>query len=150
MRTIRTYGTSHKNLTFSEEFCACSAWKLADGCAEWCGFSARVPRIFRAGRRRFSVQIWVENGGNQKANFVCDNAEGSRNMSQGSFEVSLSGHEIWITQYRKHLRIMIIATACYILRILHGICELFHTQPANFPCGHTWTAARLNAEFPAR
>ena len=34
-------------------------------------------------------QIRVENGGNQKANFVCNNDEGSRKTSQGSFELSL-------------------------------------------------------------
>ena len=35
------------------------------------------------------LQIWVENGSNQKVNFVCNNAEGSRKTSQGSFELSL-------------------------------------------------------------
>ena len=44
------------------------------------GFSALVPRNFRADGRRFraggrgsSVRIQVENGGNQKANFVHNN-----------------------------------------------------------------------------
>ena len=41
------------------------------------------------GYRGFSVRIRVENGGNQKANFVCNNTEGLRNTSQGSFELSL-------------------------------------------------------------
>ena len=34
-------------------------------------------------------RIRVENGRNQKANFVCNNAEGSRKTSQGSFKLSL-------------------------------------------------------------
>ena len=35
------------------------------------------------------LRIWVENGRSQKANFVLNNAEGSRNTSQESFELSL-------------------------------------------------------------
>ena len=73
--------------------------------AERRGFSARVPRNFRAGaaelprgwarifrasgRRSSSVWIRFENGGNQKANFVRNNAKRSRNTPQGSFEISL-------------------------------------------------------------
>ena len=38
--------------------------------------------------RGSSVRIWVENGGDQKANFLRSNAEGSRKTSQGSFELS--------------------------------------------------------------
>ena len=68
------------------------------------GFSARVPRNFRAGAADFpcgrarifradghesSVRIRFENGGNQKANFVRNNTKRSRNMLQGSFEISL-------------------------------------------------------------
>ena len=108
-----------ENLTFSEEFRGCSARNDADfphGCR---GISARVPRNFRAGaaelprRRRgtsaradadlpcgqarifradgheSSVRIRFENGGNQKANFVRNNAKRSRNTPQGSFEISL-------------------------------------------------------------
>ena len=32
------------------------------------------------------LQIWVENGGNQKANFVRNNAERSGQTSQGPFD----------------------------------------------------------------
>ena len=68
------------------------------------GFSAQVPRnfragavdfpcrrarIFRAGGRGSSVRIRFENGRNQKANFVRNNAKRSRNTPQGSFEISL-------------------------------------------------------------
>ena len=42
-----------ENLTFSEEFSGCSARTPADSCAEWRGFSARVPRNFRTGGRGF-------------------------------------------------------------------------------------------------
>ena len=55
-----------------------------------------VVQIFRTGTRLFhahghgsSVQSRVENGRNQKANFMLNNAEGSRNTLQGSFELSL-------------------------------------------------------------
>ena len=78
-----------ENLTFSEEFRGCSARNDADfphGCH---GISARVPRNFRAGGRGSSVRIRFENGGNQKANFVRNNAKRSRNTPQGSFEISL-------------------------------------------------------------
>ena len=62
-----------------------------------CGFSVRAgvdlpcgrARIFRADGHESSVRIWFENGGNQKANFVRNNAKGSRNTPQGSFEISL-------------------------------------------------------------
>ena len=68
------------------------------------GTSARAPRNFRAGAaelprgrtrifcaggRGSSVRIRFENGGNQKANFVRNNAKRSRNTPQGSFEISL-------------------------------------------------------------
>ena len=46
-------------------------------------------QILHAGGRGSSVRFWVENGGNQKVNFVCNNAEGSISMLQGSFELSL-------------------------------------------------------------
>ena len=46
-------------------------------------------RIFRADGHESSVRIWFENGGNQKANFVRNNAKRSRNTLQGSFEISL-------------------------------------------------------------
>ena len=49
----------------------------------------RRTQIFHAGGRGSSVQNQVENGRNQKANFVCNNTEGSRNTSQGSLELSL-------------------------------------------------------------
>ena len=68
-------------------------------------FSARVPWNFRMGGHGFcaggraqivrtdghesSMRIRFENGGNQKANFVRNNAKGSRNTPQGSFEISL-------------------------------------------------------------
>ena len=45
--------------------------------------------IFRADGHESSVRIQFENGGNQKANFVRNNAKGSRNTPQGSFEISL-------------------------------------------------------------
>ena len=82
-----------ENLTFSEEFRGCSARNDADfphGCR---GISARVPRNFLAGAAKLfrgsSVRIRFENGGNQKANFVRNNAKQSRNTPQGSFEISL-------------------------------------------------------------
>ena len=86
-----------ENLTFSEEFRGCSARNDADfphGCR---GTSARVDadlpcvraRIFRADGHESSVRIRFENGGNQKANFVRNNAKRSRNTPQGSFEISL-------------------------------------------------------------
>ena len=46
-------------------------------------------RIFRADGHESSVWIQFENGGNQKANFVRNNAKRSRNTPQGSFETSL-------------------------------------------------------------
>ena len=46
-------------------------------------------RIFRADGHESSMRIRVENGGNQKANFVRNNVKGSRNTPQGSFEISL-------------------------------------------------------------
>ena len=42
----------------------------------WTQILCRRTRIFRGGEHRFSMQIWVENGGNQKANFM-------RNMKDG-------------------------------------------------------------------
>ena len=45
--------------------------------------------IFRADGHESSVWIQFENGGNQKANFVRNNAKRSRNTPQGSFEISL-------------------------------------------------------------
>ena len=100
-----------ENLTFSAEFRDCSARNDAEfprgcrgtsarvlrnfraGAAELpCGLT-RIPRgwtrIFRAGGRGSSVRIRVENGENQKAKFVRNNAKGSRNTPQGSFELSL-------------------------------------------------------------
>ena len=61
------------------------------------GTSARVDadlpcgraRIFRADGYESSVRIRFENGGNQKANFVRNNAKRSRNTPQESFEISL-------------------------------------------------------------
>ena len=61
------------------------------------GFSVRTGadlpcgrvRIFRADGHESSVRIRFENGGNQKANFVRNNAKESRNTPQGSFEISL-------------------------------------------------------------
>ena len=86
-----------ENFTFSEEFRGCSARNDADfphGCR---GTSARADtdlpcgraRIFRADGHESSVRIRFENGGNQKANVVRNNAKGSRNTPQGSFETSL-------------------------------------------------------------
>ena len=46
-------------------------------------------QIFRADGHESSVRIRVENGGNQTVNFVHNNAKGSRNTPQGSFEISL-------------------------------------------------------------
>ena len=50
---------------------------------------SRQARIFRTDGHESSVWIWFENGGNQKANFVRNNAKGWRNTPQGSFEISL-------------------------------------------------------------
>ena len=52
-------------------------------------FSCGRARIFRADGHEASVRIRFENGGNQKANFVRNNAKRSRNTPQGSFEISL-------------------------------------------------------------
>ena len=46
-------------------------------------------RIFRADGHESSVRIRFENGGNQKANLVRNDAKRSRNTPQGSFEISL-------------------------------------------------------------
>ena len=56
---------------------------LLHGCH---GSSTQADANFLCGGRGSSVWIRVENGGNQKANFVRNNAEGSRNTSQGLFE----------------------------------------------------------------
>ena len=61
------------------------------------GFSVRAgadlpcgrARIFCADGHESSVWIQFGNGGNQKANFVRNNAKRSRNTPQGSFEISL-------------------------------------------------------------
>ena len=68
-----------------------------DSCAERGGSSARADtdftcgwaRIFHADKHGSSVRFWVENGRNQKAKFVRNNAEGSINTLQRSFELSL-------------------------------------------------------------
>ena len=78
-----------ENLTISEEFRGWSAWNDADfphGCR---GTSAGGPRNFCAEGHKSSVRIRFENGGNQKMNFVRNNAKESRNTPQGSFEISL-------------------------------------------------------------
>ena len=62
-----------------------------------CRFSVRAgadlpcgrARIFRADGHESSVRIRFENGGNQKANFMRNNAKRWRNTPQGSFEISL-------------------------------------------------------------
>ena len=46
-------------------------------------------QIFRADGHESSVRIRFENGGILKAHFVRNNAKGSRNTPQGSFEISL-------------------------------------------------------------
>ena len=55
--------------------------------------AAELPRgwarILRADGHESSVRIRFENGRNQKANFVRNNAKRSRNTPQGSFEISL-------------------------------------------------------------
>ena len=97
--TIIIWYTVHdtENLTFSEEFRGCSARNDADfphGCR---GTSTRADadlpygraRIFRADGHESSLRIRFENGRNQKANFVRNNAKRSRNTPQGSFEISL-------------------------------------------------------------
>ena len=78
-----------ENLTFSEEFRVCSMQASVDSCAVGRRLPHGRPQIFRADGHGSSVQIRVENGGNQKANFVRNNAEGSRMTSQGSFKLSL-------------------------------------------------------------
>ena len=63
-----------------------TTWNFRAGAAELpCGRA----RIFRTDRHGSSVRIWVENGENQKANFVRNNTKGARNTPQGSFELSL-------------------------------------------------------------
>ena len=57
-----------ENLTFSKEFCGCSMQTPTDSCAVRRGSFACADMNLPL--------IWVENGGNQKANFVCNNAEG--------------------------------------------------------------------------
>ena len=42
-----------ENLNFSKEFHGCSAQAPVDSCVKWHNSSARVPRIFCAGRREF-------------------------------------------------------------------------------------------------
>ena len=71
---VTSYHTLHdmENLAFSEEFRGCSARTPADSCAERHGSSAERPRIFRMGDTNFP-QIQVENGRNQKVNFVHNN-----------------------------------------------------------------------------
>ena len=54
-----------ENLTFSKEFCGCSVRTPADSCAERHGSSAHADTNF--------PRIRVENGGSQKANFMCNN-----------------------------------------------------------------------------
>ena len=96
-RFLEAYGTWHGKLNFFRGI----PWLFR---AERHGFSARVPRnfcagaaelprgwtrIFRADGHESSVRIRFENGGNQKANFVRNNAKRSRNTPQRSFEISL-------------------------------------------------------------
>ena len=80
-----------ENLTFSEEFRGCSTRNDADFPCGWArifraggrGSSVRVgadlpcgrARIFRTDGHESSVRIRFENGGNQKANFVRNNAK---------------------------------------------------------------------------
>ena len=61
----------------------------ADSARADADFLCGQARIFRTDGHGSSVRIQVENGGNQKANFVRNNAKGSRNVPQGSFELSL-------------------------------------------------------------
>ena len=88
-----------ENLTFSAEFRDCSARNDAEfprGCR---GTSAQVPRNFRAGaaelprgRRGTSARVDADlpcGFGLKMAKFVRNNAKGSRNTPQGSFELSL-------------------------------------------------------------
>ena len=72
-----------ENLTFSEEFRGCSVRNDADfphGCH---GTSTQALRNFRTGGHGFSVRAGA------KANFVRNNAKGSRNTLQGLFKISL-------------------------------------------------------------
>ena len=59
---------------------------LLQGCL---GSSTRADTDFPCWQCGSSAQIRVENGGNQKANFVRNNDEGSGKTSQGSFKLSL-------------------------------------------------------------
>ena len=55
-------------------------------------YNADLPQGGREYSARMGTnlpQIQVEKGGNQKANFVRNNAEGLRKTLQGSFELSL-------------------------------------------------------------
>ena len=63
--------------TFSEQFRSCTVWTPADSCAE--------QRVSIAWADMNFLRIRVENGRNQKANFVRNNnAERSRKTSEGS------------------------------------------------------------------
>ena len=105
---MTTYGTRHRKLTFFRRIpwlsaqtpvqydadlphrChGSSAWADADSVQVYAKFSCRQVRIFRVDRHGSSVQVRVENGGDQKANFVRTNTERSENTSQGSFKLSL-------------------------------------------------------------
>ena len=90
------YGTWHGKLNFPEEFLVVPRGMtriFRTGAAELPrgkrGFFVWVAQIFRTDGRESSMRIRVENGGNQKANFVRNNAKGSRNAPQGSFKISL-------------------------------------------------------------
>ena len=87
---LNKQGTLHALLYMHHIQLICTSHRLNGvSTAERSGFSARAQRNFRAGGRGSSVRIRFENGGNQKANFVRNNAKGSRNTPQGSFEISL-------------------------------------------------------------
>ena len=128
-----------ENLTFSEEFCGCSARTPADSCAERHGFSTRVPRNFRAGGCRSYVRIRVENGGNQKANVVHNNRLKDRE-----------------TRPKDRSNIYALGYLCLTFaefRMESANCSarnplIVRAESADCPCGHTRMAARLYADYP--
>ena len=67
--------------TFSEQFHSCTVRTPVDSCAE--------QRVSIAWADMNFLRIRVENGRNQKANFVCNNnGERSRKTSEGSSKLS--------------------------------------------------------------
>ena len=119
-------------------------------CAEQRGSSAQADTIF--------PRIRVENGGKQKANFVRNNAEGSRKTPQGSFKLSLQDQIAFPRRVRLQnegeIREGIILAISVNTKRRNKSVRLritsaeFCTEFTNCPCRHTQTAARLYADYP--